>query len=232
MARNIVHAPLDPRTVFRLPVSVDRVTTVYFPGRISGLESMFVTADGEPPARFQCTFLPGQRYFSVRAVQTNGAANINVVWNGGVFVFELVPSPEPVYALILSAPNRFDRSGLESTTSAPAAGPPEIPVTPGADPSTLRATNNSVDRRWPPASGGTLRESTASVRGQPVTTGGDIQEVPPDRVVTARALGVATNKVSLGISDKQEKKERWWSRWRIPYLIKITINPRDRDDRP
>ena len=65
----IIHAPLDAKTVFRLPVASDRITTVYFPGPISGLEAAFVTLDGEPPARFQCSFLPGQRYFSLRAIQ-------------------------------------------------------------------------------------------------------------------------------------------------------------------
>lgn len=232
-AQNIVHARLDPRTVIRLPVAVDRLTTVYFPGRISGLESAFVTPDGEPPARFQCAFLPGQRYFSVRAVQTNASANINVVWNGGVFVFELNPSTNPIYALVLSAPVRSEGSRTESTPAVGLTGPSNAP---SAFRSLPLSTNRSATRSWPLVNDGPLLGAPlpgiVPVPEQPSRIIRGTQPVPPLPITNSQVSVVATNKARPRTADKREKKERWWSRLRIPYLIEITINPPNSDRRP
>ena len=89
---------LNPREVVVVQVAADRLSTVSFPSPISHLEAAYVSLDAEPPSRFQLSFQPGNSFFSVRALG-NARASINVRWNGNTYVFELVPSTQPLLAL-------------------------------------------------------------------------------------------------------------------------------------
>lgn len=214
----IIHAPLDAKTVFRLPVASDRITTVYFPGPISGLEAAFVTLDGEPPARFQCSFLPGQRYFSLRAIQPNSTANINVIWNGNIYVIEAFHSQDPTYAVVLSPPLR------QQTPSTNGIGQPGTPPVPA--PTTL-ATNAATrvviptGTRPDPAR---LTTNAAVTPPSPAAPTSPPPVYPPSYVITSDPAVGSTTTTRIVETTTEEKKRRWWKRWSIPYLINFEIN--------
>ncbi len=220
----IIHAPLDARTVFRLPVSSERITTVYFPGPISGLEAAFVTLDGEPPARFQCSFLPGQRYFSLRAVQPNSTANINVVWNGNVYVFEVFHAQDPTYAVVLSPPVR-------QPSSASTAGPSNILAVPAAPspaptiPATNAATGIAIPSSTRPAPGRLVTNALATPqppaeRAVPLTVYRPSYTIRPD---SSSSTSTTTTRTVESVAE-EKKPRRFWKRWSIPYLISFEIN--------
>jgi len=86
---------LDERTVYAIPVSQDRVTTISFPGPISAIDAAQVTVDPKQPASFQIAHTKGSAFFSVRALGAKKATNINVRWNKKTYVLELAESDEP-----------------------------------------------------------------------------------------------------------------------------------------
>ncbi len=100
----ITNLVLNPRQVITVPVAVDRLSAIVFPSAISHLEGAYLSTDVDPPARFQVSFKPGNAYFSVRALNPNASAAVNVVWHRKTFVFELVASPRPLLALTLVEP--------------------------------------------------------------------------------------------------------------------------------
>ena len=102
---------LDDHTVYALPVSGTRVTTVSFPSAISAIDGALTTADGKTPGVFQLAHTKGTAYFSVRALVKNAATNLNVRWNNRTYVFELRESTDPCYSLVL-------RAGAERNTLA------------------------------------------------------------------------------------------------------------------
>jgi hypothetical protein len=118
---------LDPLQVVRLPVSQERLTTVRFPSPISDLEGAFISANAEPPARFQVSFRPGSEWFSLRALTTNVSATLAVGWNGNVYHLECVDSP-------VSSPGVFFNE--KSAAPIPTVPPPSIP-----QPTTTRTTS-------------------------------------------------------------------------------------------
>jgi hypothetical protein len=95
---------LDERTVYTVPVSLDRVTTISFPGPISAIDAAQVTADNKSPASFQIAHSGGTSFFSVRALVRKAASNLNVRWNDQTYVIELVESPSPLYSVIFTLP--------------------------------------------------------------------------------------------------------------------------------
>lgn len=105
---------LDPLQVVRLPISQERLTTVRFPSPISDLEGAFISANAEPPARFQVSFRPGSEWFSLRALTTNASATLAVGWNGNVYHLECVESA-------VSSPGVFFN---EKPAPTPAPPPP------------------------------------------------------------------------------------------------------------
>lgn len=217
--QQIVHAALDARTVFKLPVASDRITTVIFPGPISGLEAAFVTLDGEPPARFQCSFLPGQKYFSLRALQPNSTANINVVWNGNVYVFEVCHSQDPTYAVILSPPLR---------QQSPAANGPGQPGTPAGPALTPLATNAATRVVIPtgtrPDPARLTTNAAVTPQSQAAGTAPPTVYRPSYVITPDPAPGPSTTTTRIMETTTEEKKRRWWKRWSIPYLINFEIN--------
>src|SRR5882724_9211408 len=86
---------LDERTVYGIPVSSDRVTTISFPGPISAIDAAQVTIDPKRPAPFQIAHTKGSAFFSVRALTGRKVTNVNIRWNKKTYVLELVESDEP-----------------------------------------------------------------------------------------------------------------------------------------
>jgi hypothetical protein len=92
---------LDDHTVYTVPVSGRRITTISFPGPISAIDGAFVTTDSKNPGLFQLAHTRGTSYFSARALAKDAITNLNVRWNGKTYVFELKESSEPWYSLVL-----------------------------------------------------------------------------------------------------------------------------------
>src|ERR1700733_6178244 len=95
---------LDEHTVYTVAVSLDRVTTISFPGPITAIDAAQVTADNKSPASFQIAHSPGTSFLSIRALTHKAASNLNLRWNGKTYVLELVESPTPLYSVIFTPP--------------------------------------------------------------------------------------------------------------------------------
>lgn len=91
---------LDERTVYSIPVSLIRVTTINFPGPISAIDAANVTSDPKTPGLFQIAHTKGSYFFSVRALVQKATTNVNIRWNKKTYVIELVESATPLYSVI------------------------------------------------------------------------------------------------------------------------------------
>jgi hypothetical protein len=85
--------------VVTVPVATNRVTTISFPGPITAVDAVGVTADPKAPGQFQLAHTPGAPFFSVRALSRKAATNLNIRWNRKTYVIELVESDLPALAL-------------------------------------------------------------------------------------------------------------------------------------
>ncbi len=92
---------LDDHTVYSVPVSGTRVTTISFPSPIAAIDGALLTSDGKSPALFQIAHTKGTSYFSLRALAQQAATNLNVRWNNRTYAFELHESAEPLYSVVL-----------------------------------------------------------------------------------------------------------------------------------
>jgi hypothetical protein len=91
---------LDEQTVYTIPVSRSRVTTISFPGPISAIDAANVTSDPKIPGLFQIAHSKGSYFLSVKALVQKAATNVNIRWNKKTYVIELVESPVPLYSVI------------------------------------------------------------------------------------------------------------------------------------
>ena len=107
---------LDDHTVYSIPVSGLRVTTVSFPGPIAAIDAALVTTDGKSSGLFQLAHTKGTSYFSTRALAKGAATNLNVRWNSKTYVFELKESSEPWYSVILTARDSGRTASLRPLT--------------------------------------------------------------------------------------------------------------------
>ena len=92
---------LDDHTVYEVPVSGTRVTTISFPSPIAAIDAALTTSDGKTPGLFQIAHTKGTSYLSVRALAKDATTNLNVRWNNHTYVFELRESGEPWYSVVL-----------------------------------------------------------------------------------------------------------------------------------
>ncbi len=99
-AKPIQDLILDDHTVYSVPVSGGRVTTVSFPSAISAIDAALVTTDGKNAGLFQIAHTDGTSYFSVRALAKGAATNLNVRWDGRTYVLELKESADPCLSVI------------------------------------------------------------------------------------------------------------------------------------
>ncbi|MBA3832221.1 MAG: hypothetical protein H0X34_10075 [Chthoniobacterales bacterium] len=101
---------LDDHTVYSIPVSGARITTISFPSPISAIDGALVTIDGKTPGLFQVAHTKGTAYVSLRALAKDATTNLNVRWNNRTYAFELRESAEPWYSVVLrSAPEKSNR---------------------------------------------------------------------------------------------------------------------------
>jgi len=117
----IQRVTLDETVVLTVPVASNRVTTISFPGPITAIDAVGVTADGKTPGQFQLAHSKGSTFLSVRALARKAATNLNIRWNKHTYVFELVESDTPVLAL-----NLDDRSESETVLPAPLVNPAQL----------------------------------------------------------------------------------------------------------
>lgn len=87
--------PLDERTVYEVPISRDLPTTLMFPSAISGLEGANVSASPDNPAPVLLAYTPGRYFFSVRALEANAHAGVNVIWKNKTYVIRFATSEQP-----------------------------------------------------------------------------------------------------------------------------------------
>jgi len=99
-ANHIAEYRLDEQTVYAIPVSRSRVTTISFPGPISAIDAANVTSDPKIPGLFQIAHTKGSYFLSVRALVERATTNINIRWNKKTYVIELIESSSPLYSVI------------------------------------------------------------------------------------------------------------------------------------
>jgi len=87
--------PLDPRSVYEIPVSIDAPTTLMFPSPLTAIEGANVTTRPETPASVLLSYVPGRNFFSVRATEANAKAAVNVVWKNQTFVIRFISGAQP-----------------------------------------------------------------------------------------------------------------------------------------
>lgn len=96
--------PLDDRTVYQIKVGKNQVTTVMFPSSISALEGANITADPKYPAAILLSHAKDRYFFSLRALQEDASANLNVVWNRKTYVLEIQSDDQPFNAVTFYQP--------------------------------------------------------------------------------------------------------------------------------
>lgn len=78
--------PLDPRTVYSIPIG-NTATTITFPGPLLSIDGANVSNTTGTPAPVLLSYVDGRYFFSVKAVQPNAQAAINVVYNNETYAF-------------------------------------------------------------------------------------------------------------------------------------------------
>lgn len=111
---------LDDHTVYTIPVSGVRVTTISFPSPIAAVDGAMTTTDGKTPGLFQIAHTKGTAYVSLRALAKDATTNLNVRWNNRTYVFELHESAEPWYSVVLQG------KGEKSNHSTRPLTPPRL----------------------------------------------------------------------------------------------------------
>ncbi len=95
---------LDSMAVVRIPVAMDRLTTVRLPSPPSDVESARVGTEPHPEALFLLSIQPGSPSFSLRALVPNTNTTLNVAWKGQTYVLDLFESRQPWLSVTFEAP--------------------------------------------------------------------------------------------------------------------------------
>ena len=111
-SKQIQELELDEHTVYTIPVSFSRVTTISFPGPISAIDGALVTLDAKTSGLFQLAHKQGSYFFSVRSLVKDAATNINVRWNNKTYVLQLEDSQAPLLSIIF----KYAADGKSSLT--------------------------------------------------------------------------------------------------------------------
>ncbi len=117
--KQIQETELDEHSIYTVPVSFSRVTTVSFPGPISAIDAALVTTDGKTAGLFQLAHKPGSYFFSVRSLVKGATTNVNVRWNNKTYVLELQDSATPQLSLIFKYPVETGKSSLAKRLVTP-----------------------------------------------------------------------------------------------------------------
>lgn len=119
--KQVQEMELDEHSVYAIPVSFSRVTTISFPGPISAIDAALVTVDGKTSGLFQLAHKQGSYFFSVRSLVKDATTNVNVRWNNKTYVLELQDSKTPLLSLIFKYPTDTAKSSLARRTVTPSA---------------------------------------------------------------------------------------------------------------
>lgn len=95
---------LDEQTVYIIPVAINRVTTISFPGAIVAMDGAQASIDPQKPAPFLIAHAKSSAFFSVRAEMRKAVTNINIRWNNKTYVLELVESDDPLLSVTFVPP--------------------------------------------------------------------------------------------------------------------------------
>lgn len=107
---------LDDHTVYSVPISATRVTTISFPSPITAVDGALLTLDGKTPGLFQIAHTRGTAFLSLRALAKDAATNLNVRWNNRTYAFELHESADSWYSVVLrSGPEKSNRAARPLT---------------------------------------------------------------------------------------------------------------------
>lgn len=87
--------PLDERTVYEIPISREAPTTLMFPSALTAIEAANVSASPETPAPVLLAYTPGRYFFSVRALEPQARAAVNVVWKNQTYVLRFAVGEAP-----------------------------------------------------------------------------------------------------------------------------------------
>ena len=117
--RQIQEVEMDEHSIYTIPVSFSRVTTVSFPGPISAIDAALVTTDGKTQGLFQLAHQPGSYFFSVRSLVKGATTNVNVRWNNKTYVLELEDSATPQLSVIFKYPVDTGKSTLAKRLVTP-----------------------------------------------------------------------------------------------------------------
>ncbi|HTR40293.1 MAG TPA: hypothetical protein VMH87_01585 [Pseudomonadales bacterium] len=102
---------LDEQTVFSIPVAIDRVTTISFPGPIEAIDAAQASVQPQKAAPFLISYNKGASFFSVRAEQPKVVTNVNIRWNDKTYVLELIESNAPLLSVTFQSPPDRSESG-------------------------------------------------------------------------------------------------------------------------
>ena len=81
--------------VYEIPISGDAPTTLMFPSALTAIEAANVATSLDTPAPVLLAYTPGRYFFSVRALEPNARAAVNVVWKNKTYVLRFAASAEP-----------------------------------------------------------------------------------------------------------------------------------------
>jgi hypothetical protein len=94
LSGEIKRYPLDDRASYLIAISPEVPTTVLFPDKITALDGANLSAKPDE-APVQLAHQPGANYFSVRALQPEARAAVNVLLRGKVFALEFRTGSSP-----------------------------------------------------------------------------------------------------------------------------------------
>lgn len=105
-ARVIKTLPLDTRRVYTVAVGMDVPTTCVFPGPLGPMATTGISDQVEAQPPVLLSHQPGSAWFTVRAMQPDAKAALNVFYNGEAYVLNLVASQTPDRLVRLSEPGK------------------------------------------------------------------------------------------------------------------------------
>lgn len=107
-ARVIKTLPLDPRRVYTVAIGTDVPTTCVFPGLLGAMATAGLSDKPESSPSVLISHQPGTAWFTVRALQPDARAALNVFYNGEAYVLDLVGSETPDRLVRLMEPGKSD----------------------------------------------------------------------------------------------------------------------------
>lgn len=117
-ASAIIEKTLDEAIVYEVPTAWRAGnTTILFPSEISALYGKDIATQEQPNARFVVSFVPGNYYVTLRALERNAEDYLTVIYNRKAYIFHLVAADQPYRTLTLFSPKRSAQNNAPVTPS-------------------------------------------------------------------------------------------------------------------